>query len=224
MAINVKIATDIFRQKWYRELSADLKTLWVFLMAESNLVGVFEIDASFWNFICRPSKPYNESDPFRHFGNRIQRLDKHPDKGIIIGKLDYQRSFGHNSRQWEWVEKALAEIGLTYDQLSELRKHEEDQMEFDLESPAPAPAKQKPKDERRTIPPNPAWVREYCAQRNKGVDPDQFFDFYESKGWRIGTNQMKDWQAAVRTWEKRPQRQATADKIKVEKSIIRKVY
>lgn len=43
----------------------------------------------------------------------------------------------------------------------------------------------------------------YCRERNNGVDPQTFFDFYESKGWMVGKNKMKDWKAAVRTWEQR---------------------
>lgn len=46
-------------------------------------------------------------------------------------------------------------------------------------------------------------IRQYCISRNKSVDPEQFFNFYESKGWTIGKSHMKDWRAAVRTWEKR---------------------
>ncbi|MFX0133806.1 MAG: hypothetical protein ACFFDN_09185 [Candidatus Hodarchaeota archaeon] len=42
----------------------------------------------------------------------------------------------------------------------------------------------------------------YCIERNNNIDPEQFFDFYEAKGWYIGKNKMKDWKAAVRTWER----------------------
>ena len=45
-------------------------------------------------------------------------------------------------------------------------------------------------------------VKAYCAERKNNVDPDKFIDFYESKGWLIGKNPMKDWKASVRTWEK----------------------
>ena len=45
-------------------------------------------------------------------------------------------------------------------------------------------------------------VREYCQQRKNSVDPETFVDFYESKGWKVGKNPMKDWKACVRTWEK----------------------
>ena len=45
-------------------------------------------------------------------------------------------------------------------------------------------------------------VKAYCAERKNNVNPDKFIDFYESKGWLIGKNPMKDWRACVRTWEK----------------------
>lgn len=41
----------------------------------------------------------------------------------------------------------------------------------------------------------------YCKERNNGINPQQFYDFYESKGWKIGSSKMKDWKAAIRTWE-----------------------
>jgi len=44
-------------------------------------------------------------------------------------------------------------------------------------------------------------VSDYCQERNNNVDSQKFFDFYESKGWMVGKNKMKDWKAAVRTWE-----------------------
>ena len=46
-------------------------------------------------------------------------------------------------------------------------------------------------------------VAEYCRSRGNNVDAERFWNFYESQGWRVGKNPMKDWQAAVRTWEKR---------------------
>ena len=46
-------------------------------------------------------------------------------------------------------------------------------------------------------------IRQYCISRGNQVDPEQFLDFYESKGWMVGKNPMKDWRAAIRTWEKR---------------------
>ena len=44
-------------------------------------------------------------------------------------------------------------------------------------------------------------VSDYCKERNNGIDPQTFIDFYDSKGWKVGTTPMKDWKAAIRTWE-----------------------
>ena len=46
-------------------------------------------------------------------------------------------------------------------------------------------------------------VRAYCFERNNTVSPEAFIAFYESNGWKVGKNPMKDWRAAVRTWEQR---------------------
>lgn len=45
-------------------------------------------------------------------------------------------------------------------------------------------------------------VETYCRERNNGIDAQSFIDFYESKGWLIGKTKMKDWKAAIRTWER----------------------
>ncbi len=45
-------------------------------------------------------------------------------------------------------------------------------------------------------------IKAYCAERSSPVDPQKFFDYYESNGWRVGKNPMVCWQATVRTWER----------------------
>ena len=56
-------------------------------------------------------------------------------------------------------------------------------------------------------------IAAYCSERKNNVDPQAFFDFYESKGWRVGNQAMKDWRASVRTWERRERpRKPQADK------------
>jgi len=45
-------------------------------------------------------------------------------------------------------------------------------------------------------------VVEYCNERKNNINPISFMSHYESNGWKVGKNLMKDWKAAVRTWEK----------------------
>lgn len=56
---------------------------------------------------------------------------------------------------------------------------------------------------KRFSPPTAEEVSQYCRERNNGVDAVAFVDFYASKGWVVGRSPMKDWKAAVRTWERR---------------------
>lgn len=54
---------------------------------------------------------------------------------------------------------------------------------------------------KRFSPPTLLEIESYCKERNNKVNPERFYDFYESKGWYVGKNKMKDWRACVRTWE-----------------------
>ena len=46
-------------------------------------------------------------------------------------------------------------------------------------------------------------IKDYCRERGNNIDPQRFYDFYESKGWMVGKTKMKDWKASIRTWENR---------------------
>jgi len=70
--------------------------------------------------------------------------------------------------------------------------------EIDKDTPPKSPSRGK----REFVPPTLEEVEAYCRERDNNIDAEAFLDFYESKGWMIGKNHMKDWKAAVRTWEK----------------------
>ena len=55
---------------------------------------------------------------------------------------------------------------------------------------------------KRFIAPTLSEVQAYCAERGNNVDAQRFIDYYTSNGWVVGKNKMKDWKAAVRTWER----------------------
>lgn len=78
---------------------------------------------------------------------------------------------------------------------SKAKQDKTDQIKAELCAPAPSA--------KRFSPPVVADVAAYCAERKNGVDAQQFVDFYTAKGWRVGNSPMKDWRAAVRTWERR---------------------
>lgn len=58
------------------------------------------------------------------------------------------------------------------------------------------------KPQKRFAKPTLEEVQAYCLERGKGVDAQKWFDYYSANGWKVGKNPMKDWKAAVRTWER----------------------
>ena len=70
-------------------------------------------------------------------------------------------------------------------------------------APAPESVSESVKNIHRFKPPSVDEVKAYCEEKNYGVDPETFVDWNSSKGWMIGKNKMKDWKAAVRTWQRR---------------------
>jgi hypothetical protein len=66
--------------------------------------------------------------------------------------------------------------------------------------------KGKPKFCKPTIP----EIESYCRERGNTIDAEEFFNFYESKGWVIGKSPMKDWKACIRTWERNKRQSPSA--------------
>lgn len=61
----------------------------------------------------------------------------------------------------------------------------------------------KPPTHRRFFPPTVNEVKVYCKEQGYSVDAERFVDHYESNGWMVGKNKMKDWKAAVRNWNRK---------------------
>jgi hypothetical protein len=72
---------------------------------------------------------------------------------------------------------------------------------------------------KKFIKPTIAEVEAYCKERQNYVNAEAFVDFYESKGWKVGNSPMKDWKAAVRTWEKKDGRKPVNPRLGVDEWI-----
>lgn len=69
----------------------------------------------------------------------------------------------------------------------------------------------------RFVPPTVEQVAEYCLKRGNKVDPQRWHDHYSAKGWVVGKSPMKDWKAAVRTWEQRDAERLSAKAVAKER-------
>ena len=55
--------------------------------------------------------------------------------------------------------------------------------------------------QKKFVKPSLKEISDYCKERNNDVNPERFLNYYEANGWKVGRNNMKDWKAAIRTWE-----------------------
>lgn len=88
-------------------------------------------------------------------------------------------------------------IGKDRDRLDKDRLGEDNNIYGDENVPQP-----KKKPTKKFKKPTLEEVQAYCLERKNNVDAEKFIDYYESNGWRVGKNPMKDWKASVRTWER----------------------
>jgi hypothetical protein len=51
------------------------------------------------------------------------------------------------------------------------------------------------------IKPSIVEIKTYMTEIGMADVSEKWFDYYESNGWLVGKNKMKNWKAAVRTWK-----------------------
>lgn len=102
-----------------------------------------------------------------------------------------------------------------YQQRTKPAKTEQAEQQAAMPEESPAEAQTaKPKKAAAFVKPTVEEIRAYCEERKNGLDAQAFFDFYESKGWKVGAAKMKDWRASVRTWEQRCKTEQTGGRTK----------
>jgi phage replisome organizer N-terminal domain protein len=147
------------------------------MFKELGLIEILENGAIYMldiqNFIGKGS---TEADRQRLYDRRISEERK-------------QKKLTQSRNLEEILEKSTPEI--------EIELEKEIKIEKEINSSASTTTKRK-----RFEKPTLSEIKEYCIERNNNVDAQHFYDYYESNGWKVGKNAMKNWQAAVRTWEK----------------------
>ena len=93
------------------------------------------------------------------------------------------------------------------------------EIEKELEIELDTKANKSPTKAKRFVKPTLSEIEQYCIERNNNVNAEHFFDHYESNGWKVGKNSMKDWKAAVRTWERSEYRKTNFKKNSKEDAI-----
>lgn len=140
----------------------------------------------------------NERYLFPAFKKQIDRAretsGKRASAGSIGGK---QKQTEANVSKCKQTEANASKNAKEYNNNNNNDKEYKNEIKGDEVPPTPQKAP------RRFTPPSVEEVAAYCRERGNSVSPQRFVDFYAAKGWRVGSAAMKDWRAAVRTWEDR---------------------
>ena len=184
--------------------------------------------------------PYNVEMLASVTGHQIgtvkQALSIFKDLGLIdvlengaIYMLDIQNFIGRGSseadRKREYrqrIESDRTNVQTKVRQISEKSPPEieiELEKEIKIEKEIDTKANKSPNKAKRFVKPTLSEIEQYCIERNNNVNAEQFFDYYESNGWKVGKNSMKDWKAAVRTWERSEYRKPNSKKNSKEDAI-----
>lgn len=154
-------------------------------------------------FVLESPDIHSRSTEFE--GRRIEPCDG---GWLILNGEKYRQRMGaderraykaQKQREYRAKQKEQEDVDNSVDKSSETRTpltHKEE--EADTDKP-----KIKTKASKRFVKPSLEEVTEYCKERNNTINPQTFLDHYESNGWKVGKNPMKDWKACVRTWEQR---------------------
>ena len=157
----------------------------------------------------------------------IDDVDKWRLIALIMLEIQMQKPIPYDEK---WLQKKITThkrpISLTIKMLHNFL----DFVTLDEKTPYPRVEKsrvEKSRD-RAFSPPPLKEIQEYINGSGYKIDSEKFIDFYESKGWMVGKNKMKDWKAAIRNWfrsQKEPfVKKATPRKDDVKKVEVRPDY
>lgn len=184
--------------------------------------------------------PYNAEMLASVTGHQIgtvkQALSIFKDLGLIdvlengaIYMLDIQNFIGKGSSEADRkrkyrqrIETDRTNVQTNLRQISEKSPPEieiELEKEIKIDKEIDSSAKSTTTKRKRFEKPTLSEIKQYCIERGNKVDAQHFFDYYESNGWKVGKNSMKNWQAAVRTWERSEYRKPNSKKNSKEDAI-----
>lgn len=122
------------------------------------------------------------------------------DRGYITSKLIYKE--GSSEIETRWVQ-ICTEGGVKNEPTPRIKNEPDNNTSLNttLNNTNECISKSDKPTRTRFIPPSLEEVQAYCKERNKGVNAEKWYNHYSAVGWKVGRNPMKDWKAAVRTWE-----------------------
>ena len=203
--------TDKWKKGWFKQLNPKQRLFWLYVLDDCSAAGIWDVDLEVAGI--RIGEPINSDEAVEVLGKDVVWFDSN-EKIFIPKFIDFQYGvLNENSRPHASVIKMLDKYDL-----------------YNIKgiSPLDTGEVSKPILKKRTgfVKPSVEEINTYYLERNntdefykEGQFGEAFFDFYESKGWMVGKNKMKDWKAAVRNWERNKTKIEMVKVGKVDKQI-----
>ena len=210
--------TDITKwdKPWFRKLSPTQKLVFLYILDKCDRAGFWEIDLDRMAFDMGLTSPLE--DPCKPLGSSLEApwmglKDIIVRSGWLLVRdfVAFQVPGGlncNNRAHGGIITSLLKRVELFPEAKTHLKglpspfqgaKETETETEEETEEETDKDKNKKPRP--RFVKPTIEEVAEYMKSRGKGVDPQEYYDHYESNGWKVGRNSMKDWKAAARKWE-----------------------
>ena len=183
--------TEKWKKGFVRNLPPAYKLLWLYMLDDCDNAGVWQVEVEVASI--RLGVKLKEAEALKLFGNNVISFDNGT-KWFIKEFVKFQQGVNHigelnnNSNPHKSILRIVEQYNLL-----ELEDNPIEVIEEIKTAKKSKRFKQPTLDE----------VANYIQERKsfKVVDPVRGYDFYESTGWKVGKNPMKDWRACVRTWE-----------------------
>lgn len=131
---------------------------------------------------------------------RISNWEKYQSVDKMAEIREYNRLAKQRSREKQKLLNNVNDMSMTSQpcQGTDIDIDIEEDIDIDIDTNNNTKGKTKRK---RFVKPTVEDIRAYCVERGNNVNPERFYNYYESNGWMVGKNKMKNWKAAVLTWE-----------------------
>lgn len=181
--------TEKWKKGFVRNLPPAYKLLWLYMLDDCDNAGVWQVEVEVASI--RLGVKVNEKESLKLFGNNVISFDE-GSKWFIKEFVKFQQGVNHigelndNSNPHKSILRIVEQYNLL-----ELEDNPIQEVE----------ALKTNKITKRFTKPTLEELELYCIERKNKVDIVKFHNFYESNGWKVGKNPMKDWRACIRTWE-----------------------
>lgn len=210
-------ATEKWIDPWFCGLKPIEKLFWIYLLDNCDHAGVWQVNWPLVKFHLGDFELNEEA-----FNGRIVKLKD--DKWHIPKFLSFQYGELKPENRMHLsvihiLEKEGAYKGLIRGLIAPMNMDKDKDQVLDKVIKGGVGGKGK----LRFYPPTIEEVETYCCERKNNVDPQRWHNYYTANGWKVGKNPMKDWQAAVRTWERRETIGAESNLTKAQRSNLERL-